>query len=61
MFSMVSALMRQSYSLDVYELQTTLLRDVRCGFLIFDDCIEVILYTISHWILFSFYFGDENV
>jgi len=53
--------MRQSYSLDVYELQTTLLRDIRCGFLIFDDCIEVILYTISHWILFSFYFGDENV
>lgn len=43
MFSMVCPLIRQSYSLDVCELQTALLRDVKYGFHIFDDFIQVIL------------------
>lgn len=48
MFSMVCALMRQSYSLDMCELETTLLRDVKYGFLILDHCIEVILLILCN-------------
>lgn len=43
MFSMVCPLMKQSYSLDMCETQTALLRDVKYGFHISVDFIQVIL------------------
>lgn len=46
--SMVCPLMRQRYSLDVFELQTTLLRDVKYGFHIYVDCIQAVLCVMSH-------------
>lgn len=51
MFRMVCPLMRQSYTLDVSEIQAALLRDVKYGFHISNDFIQVILLilcTLSH-------------